>query len=725
MRRWAKAAARLLLRVLFRVDVAGLEHYHAAGRRVLVVANHVSFMDAVLLDLFLPGALTFAIDPRIARVWWVRALLGFTHVLPVDPAAPLAIRELIRLLAKGRRVVIFPEGRITVTGSLMKIYQGPALVADRADASALPVRIAGPEYSPFSLLGGRVRRRWFPRVRLTVLPPRRLGIAREVRGRARRQEAARRLADVMADMIFATSDYRRTLAEALLAARRLHGGRHVIAEDAERRPLTYDALLARASVLARVVAGETRPGESVGVLVPTSVPALVTFVALQLAGRVPAMLNFTAGADGMLAACAAAGVRRVYTSREFVERARLGDAVRRLGEQATIVHLEDLRARITTAARIGGWLRARVAGRLGSAPRPGDPDAPAIVLFTAGTEGRPKGVVLSHAGVLANHAQVTARLDIGPRDVVLNALPLFHSFGLNTGALLPLLAGVKMFFVPSPLRYRLIAETAYDVNATILFGTDTFLAGYARVAHPYDFYRVRYVFAGAERLRAETRQAWAEKFGIRILEGYGATETGPVLATNTPVAYRPDTVGRLLPGVDAYVEPIEGLERGGRLCVGGPNVMLGYLRAERPGVLEPPRTDRGEGWYDTGDVVTLEGDGFVRILGRARRFAKIGAEMVSLAAVEELATRAWPGARHAALAVPDSRRGERIVLLTERRDARREELLARARTDGLGESHVPRLIVGTEAMPLLGAGKTDYTAARARVEHALAAAEVA
>jgi acyl-[acyl-carrier-protein]-phospholipid O-acyltransferase / long-chain-fatty-acid--[acyl-carrier-protein] ligase len=321
--------------------------------------------------------------------------------------------------------------------------------------------------------------------------------------------------------------------------------------------------------------------------------------------------------------------------------------------------------------------------------------------------------------VLANRAQVTARLDISPRDVVLNALPLFHAFGLTTGTLLPVLSGARVFFYPSALHYRTIPEVAYDIGATILFGTNTFLAGYARFAHPYDFYRVRYVFAGAEHLQDETRQTWAEKLGLRILEGYGATETSPVLATNTSVHYRRGSVGRFLPGLEACLEPVSGVARGGRLCVRGPNVMLGYLRHDRPGVLEPPQTSRGPGWYDTGNIADIDADGFVVIQGRAKRFAKVGAEMVSLARVEELTEHAWPNTRHAALSIPEQRRGEEVVLLTERRNAARQDLLEQAKTEGVSELHVPRHLVATDAIPLLGAGKTDYAAAQALVEREL------
>jgi acyl-[acyl-carrier-protein]-phospholipid O-acyltransferase/long-chain-fatty-acid--[acyl-carrier-protein] ligase len=415
-------------------------------------------------------------------------------------------------------------------------------------------------------------------------------------------------------------------------------------------------------------------------------------------------------------------ISTIWTPRRLVETAKLEETIRRLTEQVAVRYLEDVRAGVTVWHRLRGWLRARLA-RSGLGREQRAPDDPAVVLFTAGTEGQPKGVVLSHVNVLANQAQIAARLDLGTQDLVLNAVPLFHAFGLTTGAILPVLSGVRVFFYPSPLHYRMIPEVAYDIGATILFGTNTFLAGYARFAHPYDFYRVRYVFAGAERLQDETRQVWAERFGIRILEGYGATETSPALATNTPTHYRTGSVGRLLPGIEAYLDPVPGLDRGGRLCVRGPNVMLGYLLYDRPGVLEPPETPRGPGWYDTGDIAAIDADGFVVIQGRVKRFAKVGAEMISLGLVEQLAEHAWPEARHAALSIPDGRKGERLVLVTERKNPERRALLERARAEGVSELHVPRDLIATDAIPLLGAGKTDYAAARAFVEKELEVAK--
>jgi acyl-[acyl-carrier-protein]-phospholipid O-acyltransferase/long-chain-fatty-acid--[acyl-carrier-protein] ligase len=317
----------------------------------------------------------------------------------------------------------------------------------------------------------------------------------------------------------------------------------------------------------------------------------------------------------------------------------------------------------------------------------------AAILFTSGSEGVPKGVVLSHRNMLANAAQAAARIDFGRQDKVFNVLPMFHSFGLTVGVMLPLVSGVRIYLYPSPLHYRTVAELVYGVNATIMFGTDTFLNGYA----------LRYILAGAEPVRESTRKTYMEKFGLRILEGYGVTETAPVLAINTPMFNRFGTVGRILPGMEARLEKVEGVEEGGRLIVRGPNVMLGYLRAEHPGVLEPPP----EGWYDTGDIVTIDPQGFVTIKGRAKRFAKVGGEMVSLAAVEMLAGELWPNVLSAVVAVPDPRKGERLILVTQQKDASRAAFLAFARERGASELTFPSEIFNIDKMPLLGSGKVD------------------
>jgi acyl-[acyl-carrier-protein]-phospholipid O-acyltransferase / long-chain-fatty-acid--[acyl-carrier-protein] ligase len=706
-----KAALAGLFRLVYRVEVKGLENVAKAGERAVIVANHLSFLDGPMLAAFLPGRPAFAIAASQVKRWWIKPFLGLVDAVPIEPTKPLATKVLIRAVEEGRRCVIFPEGRITVTGALMKIYEGPGMIADKAKATILPVRLDGTQYTHFSRLKGKLRLRWFPKVTITVEEPEAIALAAEVKGRQRRHAIGKQLYDIMSSMMFATAETKTTLFQALLDARALYGTKHAIVEDIERRPLTYGRLVTGSFVLARRFAPMTERGEMVGVLLPNAGATIAAFFALSSIARVPAMLNYSTGAQNMEIACRAAKVQTIITSRRFVTLAKLDAAIAALGTGRRIVYLEDLRAQIGVGEKLRGLVGARFPAFF-LRRRTVLPDDPAVVLFTSGSEGTPKGVVLSHENILANCRQLAARVDFSPTDIVLNALPIFHSFGLTGGMILPLVSGVRTFLYPSPLHYRIVPEVAYDTNATILFGTDTFLAGYARAANPYDFYNVRYIFAGAEKVRDETRRLWTEKFGLRILEGYGATETSPVIATNTPMHFRAGTVGRLLPGIGWRLDRVEGIDDGGRLVVAGPNVMKGYLRAEAPGVIEPPP----DGWYDTGDIVTIDADGYVSIQGRAKRFAKIAGEMVSLGAVESQAAALWPDFRHAAIALPDPRKGEEVVLLTDNPSAGASDFLAYAKSRGIPELMAPRHILTASALPLLGSGKVDYVAVQALAE---------
>jgi acyl-[acyl-carrier-protein]-phospholipid O-acyltransferase / long-chain-fatty-acid--[acyl-carrier-protein] ligase len=435
-------------------------------------------------------------------------------------------------------------------------------------------------------------------------------------------------------------------------------------------------------------------------MLPNANGAGAAFLGLVSANRPPAMINFTAGPANIVAACTAANVETIVTSRAFIEKARLQNLVDFVGKSVAFVYLEDFRDTISSFDKLRAFLNCR-------APLTrAKPDDLGVILFTSGSEGAPKGVALSHRNILSNVAQVAARIDFGPTDRLFNVLPIFHSFGLTGGLVLPLVSGVPIYLYPSPLHYRVIPELIYASNATILFGTDTLLTGYARSAHPYDLRSLRYVIAGAEAVREATRRLYGEKFGLRLLEGYGVTETSPVLALNTPMFNCFGTVGIICPGMEARLEKIEGINDGARLFVRGPNVMLGYLRAEKPGVLEPPPG----GWHDTGDIVSIDRAGFIAIKGRAKRFAKVGGEMISLAAVENLAALCWPDAKVAAVAQPDPRKGEAIILCTDRRGATRADFMASAKSRGASELMFPAKILVMDALPLLGSGKIDYPA---------------
>ncbi len=711
---WLKVSLQWLLRLLYRVELKGIENYEVAGDRVLIVANHVSLLDGLLLAVFMPDRVSFAIDTQWAKKFSL--ILKLVNVFPMDGDTPLSMKALIRNLQEDNKVVIFPEGRITVTGALMKVYPGPGMVAERSGATILPVRIDGAQYSKLSYLKNRYKLRWFPKITLTICPPQTINAPDDLSGAKKREYGANALYRIMTDMMFETSNYNNTLLHAVINAANINGWNRVMVEDMKRAPLTYRSLLMRSFILGKVLSEITSKNENVGVLLPNANANIVTVLALHTYGRIPAMLNFSAGVSGMISACETAALKNVITSRQFIEAASLEIAVEALSKHVTIHYLEDQASNISLIDKLRGlWQSRRPKATIEALCPDGSANDPAVVLFTSGSEGTPKGVVLSHSNIVANAAQIAARIDFGPGDVVLNVLPMFHSFGLTGGTFLPLLSGMKTFLYPSPLHYKIIPDAAYNTKATVMFGTNTFLTGYAKHAHPYDFYNLRYVVAGAEKLRSETREAWMHRFGVRILEGYGVTETSPVLSVNTPIAYREGTVGRLLPGIEYRLEEVEGVEEGGRLHVKGPNIMKGYYFHDKPAELVPPKTDFGDGWHDTGDIVSID-EGFITILGRAKRFAKIGGEMVSLAAVEEIAYELWPDAMHAVIAVFDEKKGEKLVLLTTENNAQRRDLVSFVREQGIAELNIPKEIVITKEMPLLGSGKVDFNSVKQYIE---------
>ncbi|MEQ1650885.1 MAG: acyl-[ACP]--phospholipid O-acyltransferase [Hyphomicrobium sp.] len=707
-----KDVAAFLFSTFFDLDVKGLENLPKEGERAIIAPNHVSLLDAALLHSIVPSHAAYAIDTGMANTWWVKPFLKLAKAFPIDPTKPLGTRHLIQAVKDGTSLVIFPEGRLTVTGGLMKVYDGTAMIADKADAKIIPVRIDGLERSKFGYLSSaQTKKVWFPKTTVTIQPAVDLKVDDVLRGKARRQAAGAALQDVMTDSAVLTTPIDQSLFEALALARKTRDTGRFAVEDPLGGKLTYKKLIIGAQVLGAKIAPLSPQGSSVGVMLPNSAGVAVTFFALQSIGRVAALLNFTAGPANVTAACKAAKIDVVLTSRTFVEKGHLEPIIAALKPIAKIVYLEDVRTTITFADKIKGLLAG------GKPQVKTDPNAPAAILFTSGSEGTPKGVVLSHRNLLANCAQALTRVSCNGSDKVFNALPVFHSFGLTAGLLMPLVGGIPVYLYPTPLHYRIIPELVYGSNSTILFGTDTFLAGYARAAHPYDFARVRLVLAGAEAVKERTRQMYMERFGVRILEGYGVTETAPVLAINTPLANKSGTVGRLSPLMEHRLDPVPGIEKGGRLFVRGPNVMLGYFRAESPGVLEPPV----DGWHDTGDIVEIDAQGFISIKGRAKRFAKIAGEMVSLSAVEALSAELWPQLITVVVSLPDARKGERLALLTTDAACTRDAFIQFAKRKGATELMVPADILVVDKIPLLGSGKPDYVAALAVAKEKTAA----
>lgn len=506
---------------------------------------------------------------------------------------------------------------------------------------------------------------------------------------------------------------RKSVFASMLESKSRFGGKRIAAIDADGREVSFNDLSKAAFALGHALKAGTEPGEAIGVLLPTGVGAIISFYALTAYGRVPAMLNFTAGERALKAACTACKAKKIITAHRFIELGELEDLEAELKKDHELIYLEDVRENLSLMDKVAAAVGSVLPGLVRSHP---DPDSPAVYLFTSGTEGDPKGVVLSHANLLANVEQVRDHIKILPTDILFNPLPTFHCFGLTGGVLVPIGLGVPAICHPTPLQAKTIVKRIAETKATILFATDTFMNQYARAADEGDLSSLRFAVCGAERVKDETRSALRRRFNLEIVEGYGLTEAAPVLSVNQPQNNKPGTVGQLMPGCQAKLVPVEGIDDGGQLHIKGPNIMKGYIRPTNPLVLEAPEG----GWHDTGDIVSIDEDGFLRIRGRVKRFAKLGGEMVSLAVVENCATSLWPDNMHAAAAIPDKRKGEQVILLTDYDKADRADLVAFARNHGISDLAIPRKIIHVDSIPVLGTGKTDYGTVQKTVEALMA-----
>ncbi|MFE0013913.1 AMP-binding protein [Mesorhizobium sp. NPDC059054] len=698
---FAQAFLYTPFKLAYRVADHKLKIARGAEAPVIYAIVHQSKLDPALMLSLLPEDTLHILDEASARSFWLEPWRELARTIAFNAEHVFVSRRLVRVLkGRGRLAVYFPDA-IEPEVKSFRLYRAVSRIALQADARIVPIFVGGARWLPTSLTpADQAPRKLLPKLSVSVLPPLTLDelAARDGEPARNRGNA---LFDYAAEARFGATDLSRSLFQSIRDASDRFGASHPIVEDVDGA-LGYRNLFAGARVLGHRVEACTAPGEAVGLLLPNSTGLATALLGLWSANRVAAMINHTAGPANVTSGVRTAVIRTVISSRAFVEKAALSDVVMAAEEGgARLLWLEDIQENTSAFEKLAAglfWRRPLQAQ---------DADKPAVILFTSGSEGTPKAAVLSNRNLLANAMQAESRITISPKDTLFNVLPAFHSFGLTGGTILPLLTGVKAVLYPSPLHYKLIPEMARKARPSIMFGTDTFLANYARNASEGDFSSLRFIVAGAEPVKPETRRIYRERFQAEIIEGFGLTEAAPVVAVNTAIHNREGTVGRLLPAIRMRLEPVEGTKDGGRLWLDGPNMMMGYITEDRPGELRPL-----EGWHDTGDIVSVDRDGFIAIRGRAKRFAKVAGEMVSLGAVEMLVQSLWPEDHHAVVAVPDKRRGERIVLVTTADSAELEELRKLNKEKGAAELAMPQDIIKVAALPVLGSGKTDYVAAR-------------
>ena len=702
--RWYEEGLRLLFKAYFtgvhRIRIEGIERVPKGKDKLIVIANHASYLDGIIIWTYLRLPFRIVVDRTVASRLWLRPFLKNRYVVPLDFMNPYALKDVVHMVEEGLPLLVFPEGRRTSTGHIMKIYDGTGFAAFRTGARILPVYLRNTYNTIFARK--HKGRRLFAPIAMTVGELQLPFSLESLPSRKRRTAAARRIYAMLTGLYLEAHNKPSTLGREFFRICKENRGR-IAFNDSTGHRVSYRKALLGALVLGQYL---SRLGGNIAMMLPNLSVTAIIFMGMQIFRKAPILLNYSSGSAALGLAMERAEADVVVTSRQLLQRMRLPEAV--FGPRKCIF-LEDLLDEIAFGDKVRAFIRFLFPGPL-SAIRAGEEKETAAILFTSGSEGVPKGVCLSHENIITNVYQGLSRVDVSPEDHFLNVLPLFHSFGLTVGFIIPLFARARTFFHMSPLHYKIVPELAYDRECTILLATNTFLNGYARRANPYDFHTMRYVFCGGEPLSDAVFERFAKTFGIRILSGYGATECSPMVSIGNALLYEYGTAGTVLPGIESRLAPVEGIDdkKGavGSLLVRGKNVTKGYLKdeaANRKYLVED------EGWYDTGDLVEMTEEGSVKIIGRLRRFAKVSGEMISLAAVEEVLVHELAGRRDlAVVAMSDERRGERLVVVTN--DARIDQRRVRDTLKGRGfpDLAVPRTIRFMKDIPKLGSGKIDY-----------------
>jgi acyl-[acyl-carrier-protein]-phospholipid O-acyltransferase / long-chain-fatty-acid--[acyl-carrier-protein] ligase len=711
----------MLTHTLYRLDVAGRERVPARGG-ALLVPNHVSMADAVLLLASVDRPVRFLMFKGSYDHPLVKPFAKILGVIPISsdqgPREMIhSLRRATQALQDGELVCIFPEGQMTRIGQMMPFRRGMERIIKGVDVPIIPVNLDGVWGSIFSFAGGRFL--WkLPR----HLPyPVRVTFGALLPSTASAQEARQAVQDLGAEAFERRKHLMRPLPRTFLYTARRHPFRFAMA-DGQTPKLTFFAVLARTLFLARRLRKTWQGQEMVGILLPPSIPgALVNFAAM-LMGKVPVNLNYTASNETLESCAKQCNLKTVITARAFLERVHVKPP-------AETVFLEDLAQKPRLSERLGAalafFLPARLVEKYAGAERATKLEDIATIIFSSGSTGEPKGVVLTHYNVASNVEQLNQVFLLHSNDRIMGILPFFHSFGFTGTLCLPAATGIGVVFHPNPLDSRVIGALVNKYAVTMLLATPTFLNAYTRRCEPEQFGSLRFVMAGAEKLPERISQAFEDRFGLRPMEGYGCTECSPAVTVNTidfraasfrQVGAKRGSIGHPLPGMSVKIIDPETLQplavnQPGLLLVRGPNVMQGYLN-------QPEKTAAvlQNGWYNTGDIAMLDEDGFLRVTDRLSRFSKIGGEMVPHIKVEDKLHELAHATEQVFVvtAVPDERKGERLMVLhTLPEDKLKEtlELLAKCDLPALWKPR-PDQFLRVEKLPYLGTGKLDLRKAR-------------
>lgn len=697
---------RLLFKIYFclvhRVRVKGMENVPKEFEKLIIISNHESLIDGVLLWTYLDLKLKILVNRTRAQERWFKFFMQNDYTVPLDTMNPYSLKGIIERVNKGAPLLVFPEGRMTRTGSLMKIYEGTGFVAYKTGARILPVHL-GNTYSTIFSRKEESRRKIFAPITVTVGKVLEPIVLEDMPPKRRKKQAAGMIYKALCYMTYEATNETSTISREFIRFCKENGSR-ILYKDSTGKEASYKRALTGAFVLGGYLS--RLPDKHIGLLLPNLTVTALMFMGLELFRKIPVFLNYSTGPAALRHSMELADLTTIITSRQFLERIRVNQSV---FEGRNLIFVEDLREEIGLKQKLTGIIRSVFPGTC-SQMRPGEEKETAAILFTSGSEGVPKGVCLSHENIISNIRQALTKVDVRETDYFLNALPIFHSFGLTIGTVLPMFARAKVFLYVSPLHYRIVPEIAYDEGCTIFVGTNTFLNGYSKKAHPYDFHSMRYIFCGAEALSDSVFERYAKVYGVRVMSGYGATECSPIISINNSLEHEYGTVGKILPGMEYELVPVEGIDnkqgRAGKLYVKGKNVMTGYLKNEKAN--EKFRVE-DRGWYDTGDIVEITDEGFLKIVGRLKRFSKISGEMISLTAVEEALAGQFGERKEAAvMAVSDERKGERLILVTNSKDAGQKDIREILKAKGFSDIACPREIRYMKDIPKLGTGKIDY-----------------